>query len=364
MPDFLNMIFGEQQPKPGQGLVRFTPDELQEWMNSDDPPTSEDLAKLHPADLKVVYSLIEQGEKSALGAAGMALGVPGMLSGAKAALSAPGLGQKAMQLGAEALPYVAPAVGAGIGAKLGSPTAGWLIGTMLGGRNGRGRSTPKPVEEPLPPNVPATMTSTGQTATPARMNGFSTPRQSTTTATPNAARPPKLGEATPQGGPPPNVQRIPATGVSGLGSEELPAQVQRGVQNDFRGRVTFQKDAPPRPKMNYPRGRPSALLQTSTASLRKPTPRRRAIRQSWKPSASLSHRLSTTRADESMGAEKVDNTLTGLALSGAVGLVGWVVKEVREIAPLKKQVEDIKANGEYTRKQVDAIYNHLLSRTK
>jgi hypothetical protein len=65
-----------------------------------------------------------------------------------------------------------------------------------------------------------------------------------------------------------------------------------------------------------------------------------------------------------MGAEKVDNTLTGLALSGAVGLVGWVVKEVREIAPLKKQVEDIKANGEYTRKQVDAIYNHLLSRTK
>lgn len=263
MPDFLTAIFGEQQPKPGQGAVRFTPDELREWMNSDDPPTTEDLAKLHPADLRVFYGLEENATKGQLGSLGALAAVPPAISGIKSALGAPGLAQKALQLGKEALPYVAPAAGTALGAKFGSPTAGYWLGALVGGKAGPRRpSGPPPmVEEPLPPTTPASMTGTRASAPAPRMNGFSLPEQTTTTATPNAARPPKLGAATAQGEAA-NVIKRPPTGISGLNPEEAAEQVTRGVQHDFRGRVTFERPTGRRSPTRRPEFPPGATSKT------------------------------------------------------------------------------------------------------
>ncbi len=59
-----------------------------------------------------------------------------------------------------------------------------------------------------------------------------------------------------------------------------------------------------------------------------------------------------------------DQTITGLLMTAGAGFVGWVVKEVREIAPLKEVVRELKEDGTYTRKRVDDIYNYLLSQKK
>lgn len=144
------------------------------------------------------------------------------------------------------------------------------LSRLLSGRGGH----------PLAPSSPpAQLSSTGYSAgsSVAPMGGFSSgPSTTGPSARPSlppsapalpdfspqrfplpAAHAPTLprfgGEPAPE---PKNVTRTPATGASGLGNiDEVREQVRRGIQHDFRGRVTFDRSgSKPAPRKELPPG--------------------------------------------------------------------------------------------------------------
>lgn len=226
--------------------IRFTPEELQKLIDANELEIG-DIRLMHPDDQKVAMSLHLKQTMSTTPL--MASGAPGMGT----SVSAAGLGGKALEVGKQAIPYAGPIVGGAIGSAVGHPILGSMLGSALTGGRGffRGPRAASPKAAPAGSTAPAEFTATAGTRTPApRMNGFSTPGQTTSTTTPNAARPPKLGVAEPQGTAS-NVQKAPPTGPSGLNPTEAAERVGKGVQNDFRGRVTFQKDPT---RKEYPTG--------------------------------------------------------------------------------------------------------------
>jgi hypothetical protein len=245
--------------------VRFTPEELKELVGNGSL-TQEDLALLHPADAAVASSLIQKNADPMAGlmssnevnprmglggfqpdfdlghAATIQAGMSAVPAIATTITGGPLAGLAAF--GRQAAPYAGGLAGGAIGNAFGHPYAGWAIGTALAGGKpfGRGRPPKPPTTEPLPPKTPATMTGTGAERPPMTMTGFSRPDQITTSATPNAAKPPRLNTApTPEA---PNVRSSGPGGVSGLDVSEMMERTGKGVTNNFRGRVHIQKDPP------------------------------------------------------------------------------------------------------------------------
>lgn len=236
--------------------IRFTPDELKELATAG-TLTPEVIERLHPSDRLVAVHVLSQskgdprgmifdmGQAATIAPAAVPMpGTPSVVSGGGKAL-----GALRSAVGTIA-PYAGSALGAAVGSKVGHPYIGASIGAALsGGRPwGRGKaSVPKTPPAPKPSTSPATFSSTGEAATAApRMSGFSTPRQTTSTTTPSAARPPRLTEAQ-SSAPTPNVTKSSPTGPSGLKPpyEEVLGTTNKGrsgVETNFRGRVSFQKD--------------------------------------------------------------------------------------------------------------------------
>lgn len=252
--------------------VRFTPEELKALVKAGDL-TEADLVLLNPSDAAVAAQMIKQNadpmaglmtsqevnprmgiggfqpdfDLGHAGAIASAVSAPPVIAAGATGGPLAGLAE----LGRQSVPYVSGALGGLVGNAFGHPWAGWAIGTALGGGKTLGRAKPKlaAASEPAGISPPANYTASGSATPPMRMSGFSRPDQITTSATPNAARPPRLNTTpTPE---PPNVTKSSPGGTSGLSTSGMPERMNRGVTNDFRGRVHFEKDAAPTgPRLN------------------------------------------------------------------------------------------------------------------
>jgi hypothetical protein len=132
------------------------------------------------------------------------------------------------------LPKAAKWIGAGVGAKVGHPVAGYYAGRAA--EKGLGRMFGSgPAPGPAPSTGPANFTGTGTTIPGPSPRGFS--RGPTTTGpVPNPGNVTKLDT------------RVPGQ-VSDMHRVEQVMNPRAGVQNDFRGRVTFQRSgSTPRPE--------------------------------------------------------------------------------------------------------------------
>jgi hypothetical protein len=153
----------------------------------------------------------------------------------------------------------------------GHPFIGMGLATALSrgmGRMGSGRA-PK-----LPSSPPAQFSGTGAEIGPVKATNTGASQTGAGWSMPGGPKPagppaaPKLPEFAPEHFPtgarnapplpgfagevkptPRNVTKSPATGYSGLNAEEAMEQVKRGIQHDFKGRVSFQKGkGPSRPE--------------------------------------------------------------------------------------------------------------------
>jgi hypothetical protein len=226
--------------------VRFTPDEIRE-LTEKGLLKQEDLALLHPADQQVAQQLLVKPPQVGpidLPSEGPRPMMDRFLSGA--------MGQQ--------LPSDVPSA-------LGALTTALPIGFMA---TKLAKFALPGGAPPAAPSFSTAPTGTALGGAKVRMDGFSLPHQMTSTTTPNAARPPALRGARPQGVPS-NVTSSGPGGVSGLSTGDMAERMGKGVTNDFRGRVTFDKSASAAgpgqvpPKLELP---PGATLRTPPAEFK------------------------------------------------------------------------------------------------
>lgn len=254
--------------------VRFTPEELKALVKAGDL-TEADLVLLNPSDAAVAAQMIKQNadpmaglmtsqevnprmgiggfqpdfDLGHAGAIASAVSAPPVIAAGATGGPLAGLAE----LGRQSVPYVSGALGGLVGNAFGHPWAGWAIGTALGGGKTLGRAKPKPaaaVDDYAPKiSPPANYTASGSATPPTRMSGFSRPDQITTSATPNAARPPRLNTSpTPE---PPNVTKSGPGGTSGLNTSEMGERMNKGIAKDWNPRyiVSEKTSTGPRPNI-------------------------------------------------------------------------------------------------------------------
>ncbi len=266
--------------------ITFTDEEVQHLVESG-KITEPMLAQL-PGNLqKQATRVILEGKMAKM----PLLGTSPLATGA-AALEVPAaVGRAAMNMGTlgNIGRAVAPAVVQGVASASGHPFVGVGLGHALARVLGRGPGGPSPRSRGTgaPPSPPPAAPNTGPSIPrqmgPPQPTGPSVPgipRPPSTRMTNSAAQDIMLGRQMPaapapkgsetlaqeqllgrDGKYPSNVQRVrprnPASGLVPRNAEpDIAEQVQRGVQNDFRGRVTFDRggsmSAPSRPE--FPAG--------------------------------------------------------------------------------------------------------------
>lgn len=204
---------------------RFTPAEMMELVqDKENPLTQEEIAAMHPSDQLMLDFVRKAAVDSPVGPLAVGMPMSGMLKsigGLEEAVT----GGKLARVAKAAWNHAAPVVGTGVGATLGAMTGHPYIGAAMGGRMFGKMMFPMTAEAPAAVSAEEKLIADLMAS-----KQYSTREQAAQVAKSILGR-----SAVPAAGTPKSnvIKEGPLTGNA--------ADVQGGVQNDFRGPVGFDK---------------------------------------------------------------------------------------------------------------------------